>query len=167
MTRNFISNRLSRRAAERKPAARVTTNAGKGNLHMSGLIVVRDDDNCSDRAPARTRNITCAVCGRAIVHTSGRRPQVCSTRCRNRKNGRGRVRKAFLIGDTGGAAKRRKNNNDSNALQRAKTLSSRGIFGPVHVLAVEVFDRTWKPTISSSGVPVEVGRLRARALVAS
>jgi hypothetical protein len=160
MTRNFISNQLSRRAAERKPA---TANAGKGNLDMRELTV-RGDDNCSDRAPARTRNITCAVCGRAIVHTSGRRPQVCPTRCRNRKNGRGRVRKAFLIGDTGGTAKRRKNNNDSNALQRAKTLSSRGIFGPVHVLAVEVFDRTWKPTISSSGVPVEVGRLRERAL---
>src|SRR5262245_28543572 len=127
---------------------------------MRGLTVIRDDDNCSDRAPARTRNITCEVCGRAIVHTSGRRPQVCSTRCRNRKNGRRRVRKAFLIGgDTGGAAKRRKNNNESNALQRAKQQSSKGIFGPADVLAVEVFGRTWKSTISSSGVPVEIGRL--------
>jgi predicted nucleic acid-binding Zn ribbon protein len=147
--------------------ARVTANAGKGNLHMRELTVARDDDNCSDRAPARTRNIACAVCGRAIVHTSGRRPQVCSTRCRNRKNGRARVRKAFLIGDTGGAAKRRKNNNESNALQRANQQSSKGIFGPADVLAVEVFGRTWKSTISSSGVPVEIGRLRQRALVAS
>lgn len=166
MNRNFISNRLSRRAAERKPAARVTANAGKGNLDMRELTV-RGDDNCSDRAPARTRNITCAVCQRAIVHMSGRRPQVCSTRCRNRKNDRGRVRKAFLGGDTGAPAKRRKNNNESNALERAKTLSSRRIFGPADVLAVEVFGRTWKSTISSSGVPVEIGRWRARALVAS
>src|SRR5262245_55822027 len=104
---------------------------------MRGLTVVRDD-NYSDRAPARTRNIPCDVCGRAIVHTSGRRPQGWSTRYRNRKNGRGRVRKAFLIGDTGGAAKRRKNNNESNALQRAKHQSSKGIFGPADVLAVEV-----------------------------
>ena len=116
-------------ACRRKnPAARVTANAGKGNLDMRELTV--RDDNCSDRAPARTRNITCAVCQRAIVHMSGRRPQVCSTRCRNRKNDRGRVRKAFLGGDTGAPAKRRKNNNESNALERAKTLSSRGISGP-------------------------------------
>ena len=143
--------------------ALVTANAGKGNLHMRGLTVALDDDNCSDRAPARTRNITCEVCGRAIVHTLGRRPQVCSTRCRNRKNGRARVRN----GDTRGAAKRRKNNNGSNALQRAKLQPSKGIFGPADVLAVEVFGRTWKSTISSSGVPVEIGRLRQRALVAS
>jgi hypothetical protein len=112
-------------------------------------------------APARTRNITCAVCGRAIVHTSGRRPQVCSTRCRNRKKGRRRV------GDTGGAAKRRKNNNETNALQRAKQQSSIPILGPAAVLACELFDRKWQATVSSGGVVIEVGRLRQRALVAS
>jgi len=165
MTRNFISNQLSRPPPTENRRARVTANAGKGNLDMRGLTVVRDDDNCSDRAPARTRNLACAVCGRPIVHTSGRRPQVCSTRCRNRKNGRGRVRKAFLIGDTGGAAKCRKNNNESKTLQRAKTLSSRRIFAPADVLAVEAFNRTWKPAVSSSGIAIEVSRLRARALV--
>jgi hypothetical protein len=119
-------------------------------------------------ARAHTRNITCAVCGCPIIHTSGRRPRVCSTRCRNRKNGRTRVRKACLIGDTGRAAKRTKNNNESNALERAKTLSSRRIFGPADVLGVEVFGgRTWKPAKSSGGVDIEIGRLRPRALVAS
>jgi len=155
MSRNFMSHQSSRRAAERKLAR----TPAKGNLDMRELTVVRG----SDRATARTRNIACAVCGRPIVHTSGRRPQVCSTRCRNRKNGRARVRN----GDTRGAAKRRKNNNGSNALQRAKLQPSKGIFGPADVLAVEVFGRTWKSTISSSGVPVEIGRLRQRALVAS
>src|SRR5262249_32203345 len=134
---------------------------------MRGLTVARDDDNCSDRAPARTRNITCEVCGRAIVHTSGRRPQVCSTRCRNRKNGRRRVRKAFLGRDTVAPAKRQKKNNKINALQRAKMLSSRPILPPADVLAVEVFDRAWTPAISSGGVPIEIGRLRPRTLVAS
>src|SRR5215510_7295181 len=124
---------------------------------MRELTGVRDDDNWSDRAPARTRNITCEVCGRAIVHTSGRRPQVCSTRCRNRKNGRRRVRRA--------PAKRQKKNNKINALQRAKILSNRRIFAPADVLAVEVFDRAWTPAISSGGVPIEIGRLRPRTLV--
>jgi hypothetical protein len=51
------------------------------------------------------------------------------------------------------------------ALQVAKTLSSTRILGPADVLAVEVFDRAWTPTISSSGVPIEISRLRRRALV--
>jgi hypothetical protein len=131
---------------------------------MRGLTVARDDDNCSDRAPAGTRNITCEVCGRAIVHTSGRRPQVCSTRCRNRKNNPRRVRKAFLIGDSGGEAKCTKIGNENNALQRAKQQSSIPILGPAAVLACELFDRKWQPTVSSGGVVIEVGCLRQRAL---
>jgi hypothetical protein len=51
-----------------------------------------------------------------------------------------------------------------NALQRAKTLSSHRILAPERVLAVELFDRSWKPGISSGGVAVEIGRLRARAI---
>jgi hypothetical protein len=54
---------------------------------------------------------------------------------------------------------------ESNALQRAKTLSSRRILAPADVLAVEVFDRKWEPAVSSGGVAIEVARLRARALV--
>ena len=109
--------------------ALVTANAGKGNLHMRRLTVARDDDNCSDRAPARTRNITCEVCGRAIVHTSGRRPQVCSTRCRNRKNGRRRVRKAFLGRDTGAPAKRQKRIIKSMPCKGQKCCRT-GVFSP-------------------------------------
>src|SRR5262245_48635524 len=134
---------------------------------MRGLTVIRDDDNCSDRAPARTRNITCEVCGRAIVHTSGRRPQVCSTRCRNRKNNPRRVRKSFLIGDTGGEAKCTKISKENNCLQRVKRQSTIPILGPAAVLASELFDRKWRPAVSSGGVVVEVARLRQRALVTS
>jgi hypothetical protein len=50
-------------------------------------------------------------------------------------------------------------------LQRAKLLSSHGIVAPADVLAVEVFDRTWKAAVSSDGIAIEVSRLRARALV--
>ena len=39
------------------------------------------------------------------------------------------------------------------------------IVGPAHVLAVEVFNRDWRPTVSSGGVPIEVSRLRPRTLM--
>ena len=58
-----------------------------------------------------------------------------------------------------------KKDNKFKALQWAKSLSSYRILAPERVLAVELFDRSWKPGISSGGVAVEVGRLRARALV--
>jgi hypothetical protein len=57
-----------------------------------------------------------------------------------------------------------KKDNEFNALQRAKTLSSHGILGPAHVLALEL-DRDWQPAISSDGVAIEIGRLRTRFLV--
>ena len=44
-------------------------------------------------------------------------------------------------------------------------MTSHRILGPAAVLDIEVFDRAWQPAISSNGVVVEVGRLRARALV--
>jgi hypothetical protein len=58
-----------------------------------------------------------------------------------------------------------KKHSQSKALLRAKTLSSTRILAPERVLAVELFDRKWKPGISSGGVAIEVARLRARALV--
>jgi hypothetical protein len=58
-----------------------------------------------------------------------------------------------------------KKDNKFKALQWAKSLSSHRILAPERVLAVELFDRSWKPGISSGRVAVEVGRLRARALV--
>ncbi|HYZ44181.1 MAG TPA: hypothetical protein VE667_04935, partial [Xanthobacteraceae bacterium] len=68
-------------------------------------------------------------------------------------------------GDTRGTTKLEKKSSRNNALQRANLLSSRRIIGPSDVLAVEVFARAWQPAISSGGVPIEVGRLRTRALV--
>src|SRR5262245_16538647 len=59
------------------------------------------------------------------------------------------------------------NPHKSNALQRAKTLSSKRIFAPADVLAVEIFDRLWKPAISSNGLPISIAPLRQRTLVGS
>jgi len=67
--------------------------------------------------------------------------------------------------DTGAPSNPSKKVNKFKPLQRAKTLSSNRIFGPADVLDAEVFDRAWTPAVSSGGVAVEVGRLRAHALV--
>jgi len=112
-----------------------------------------------------SRILACDSCGKRVEHHAGRRPRFCSTRCRNRGNGQRRVRKARLRIDTRAPAKLRKNDNKNNAVQRAKTLSSHRIYGPADVLAVEVFGRAWVPAVSSGGVPIEMGRLRAWALV--
>jgi hypothetical protein len=53
----------------------------------------------------------------------------------------------------------------TNALQRAKQQSSIPILGPAAVLACELFDRKWQPTVSSGGIAVEISRIRPRALV--
>jgi hypothetical protein len=111
--------------------------------------------------PARI--VTCP-CGKQIEHRIGRRPRFCSARCKEKA--RTRVRRAFLDRDTVAPAKLEKKNSEYKAFQRAKMLSSRRIFGPADVLAVEVWGgRSWEPAISSDGVPFETGRLRARMLV--
>jgi hypothetical protein len=47
-----------------------------------------------------------------------------------------------------------------------KLAPSGPIMGPAHVLDAEVFGgRIWEHTVSSGGVPIQVGRLRARSLV--
>ena len=118
-----------------------------------------------ERKPSRI--LACDFCGKHIEHHIGRRPRFCSARCRNRENGRGRVRKALLGRHTRAPAKVKKKNNKFKALQRAKMLSSYRIFGPADVLAIEVFARGWQPSVSSDGVTIETSRLRARALVES
>jgi len=121
----------------------------------------------NQRPPARKRVLPCNSCGKQIEHRAGRRPRFCSTRCRNGENGRRRVRKARLGPATRAPAKLIRNVIRNNALQRAGKQSSRRILAPADVLAVEVWGgRKWSPAISSGGVPIEIGRLRERALVA-
>jgi hypothetical protein len=69
--------------------------------------------------------------------------------------------------DTGAPRKGPKKHKQFKALDRANLLSGRRILGPADVIAAEIWSdgRSWQPTISSDGVPIEVSRLRARALV--
>jgi len=117
-------------------------------------------------ASRRDAPVTCASCGREVQRRA-RQQRFCSDRCCNREIGRKRVRKAFLGRDTRAPANPPKKDKEFKVLQRGKKVSSHGILAPADVLAVEVFDRVWQPAISSDGVPVEIGRLRERALVAS
>src|SRR5262249_34696122 len=120
-----------------------------------------------ERKPSRI--VTCP-CGEQIEHRAGRRPRFCSDRCRKRGHYAQKVRKGVFSGvpvsDTALGTKRSRKDSRNKALQRAKTLSSHRIFGPADVLAIEVWgSRQWQPAVSSGGVAIEVGRLRARVLV--
>jgi hypothetical protein len=106
--------------------------------------------------------VNCPSCGRKVKRRA-RQQRFCSARCKEKA--RKRVRRAFLATDTGAPANPPKKDNKLKALQRAKTLSTTRILAPAHVLAVEVFNRSWQPAISSGGVAIEVGRLRSGALV--
>jgi hypothetical protein len=56
--------------------------------------------------------------------------------------------------------------NPPKNINEFKGANSCRIIGPEHVIDAEVFSgREWQPAISSGGVPIEIGRLRARALV--
>ena len=138
--------------------------AGKRELNMTDIARCGLSGNPNVSAKYASRRATCP-CGRVVEHRARRRPRFCSSRCRNRENGRGRVKKALLGRDTGAPAKLQKKHSKLKALQWAKTLSSHRIFSPADVLAVELFDRAWQPAVSSGGVPIEIGRLRQRALV--
>jgi hypothetical protein len=68
--------------------------------------------------------------------------------------------------DTGAPANRPKKANKLKALQRGGLLSSRRILAPADVLTIEVWGgRSWEASISSDGVPIEIGRLRERTLL--
>jgi hypothetical protein len=104
-------------------------------------------------------------CGRQVARHA-RQQRFCSTRCRQRAHYVEKVARGdFSARTVARPTNPPKKDNKFKALQWAKSLSSHRILAPERVLAVELFDRSWKPGISSGRVAVEVGRLRARALV--
>jgi hypothetical protein len=129
---------------------------------------VREARKAAFKVSRRDAPVVCASCGRQ-VRRRGRLQRYCSTRCRKRGHYAQKVRRGDFstpkLSDTALGTTLLQKGSTYNALQRAKTLSSHRIFGPADVLAVEMFDRTWKSGISGGGVAVEIGRLRARALV--
>jgi hypothetical protein len=117
------------------------------------------------KASRRDAPVICPVCERRVDRQM-RGQRYCSRRCRQRANYAAKVARGdFSTHTTALPTPPEKNKNKLKVLQRVKTLSSHRILAPERVLAVELFDRSWKPGISSGGVAVEVGRLRARALV--
>jgi hypothetical protein len=119
----------------------------------------------SYRAARRDAPVNCPSCGRKVQRRA-RQQRFCSRRCRQKANyGEKVARGDFSIRTIARPTNPPKKDNKFKALQWAKSLSSYRILAPERVLAVELFDRSWKSGISSGGVAVEVGRLRARALV--
>jgi hypothetical protein len=113
--------------------------------------------------------LVCESCRREVPRRA-RQQRYCSARCRKRGHYAQSVRtgvfSAVPLSDIALGTQLPKKSSQNKALQRANLLSSRRILAPADVLAVEVWGgRSWGPSISSGGVPIETGRLRARALV--
>jgi hypothetical protein len=116
-------------------------------------------------ASRRNAPVTCANCGRSVERYS-RQQRFCSRRCRQAAHYVEKVARGdFSTRTVARPTKPRKNDNKSKRLQWAIRQSGHRILAPTAVLAVEVFDRDWQVAISSDGVAIEIGRLRARALV--
>ena len=118
-------------------------------------------------ASRRDAPVCCVSCGRKVTRRA-RQQRFCSDRCRDQA--RTRVRGPQRGRSSAPAIKNRlrailptnppKNLNEIKGAQLAK------IVAPKDVIDVEVWDgREWRPATSSGGVPIEIGRLRKRALV--
>jgi hypothetical protein len=121
----------------------------------------------SYRAAHRHAPVNCPSCGRE-VQRQARHQRFCSTRCKEKA--RTRVRMPVGALPPGRLPKTRlklflptnspKKTNEISGAQQAKIRASKD------VLDIEIWgDRIWQPAISSDGVLIVIGRLRARALV--
>jgi hypothetical protein len=122
-------------------------------------------------APLTSRRdapVICAGCGRQVARQA-RQQRFCSARCKEKA--RTRARGPTLTTPTPVENNERtgifahgppEKLNEINRAFQAK------IRGPKRVIDVEVWGgRDWQSRTSSGGVPIEVSRIRARALVSS
>jgi endogenous inhibitor of DNA gyrase (YacG/DUF329 family) len=115
----------------------------------------------------RNSPVVCPSCGRQTRRRM-RRQRYCSKRCRQKAHYAQKVdRGDFSTRTIALPTTPHKKDNKLKALQRAKIQSSYRILAPARVLHVELFNRPWRPAISSDGVGVEISRIRPRALVGS
>jgi ribosomal protein L37AE/L43A len=138
---------------------------------MAGMIV----------PPRRDAPVCCPICGRRTKRRS-RQQVYCSRKCMRKGNYARKAADAFKkparyphCRDVPDAHKLE---NENNNLQRPKTessprrsvpprsISSRGIVGPRHVIQVEIIDsRHWEEVTSSDGVRSYVSYIGKRALI--
>lgn len=125
------------------------------------------DGASAGRNVRRDAPVICAGCGRKAQRRA-RQQRFCSDRCRDQA--RIRVRRPRMGRGSAPSiqnglpanlpADPPKNTNEIKGAQLAK------IIAPKDVIDVELWgSRRWQARISSGGVAVEIGRLRARALV--
>jgi hypothetical protein len=125
----------------------------------------------------RDAPVRCPICERTVKRQS-RQQIYCSPKCMRRANYARKVGSGELLGhDTALVPDPHKSANENNNLQRPKTesaprrggpprsISSRGIGGPRHVIQVEIIDsRNWEEVTSSDGVRSYVSYIGKRAL---
>jgi hypothetical protein len=120
------------------------------------------------KARQRDEPVICGHCGRTVRRRS-RQQLYCGRRCRVSAHRAKTVVQRAKMGPRYPTSRSetdpQKKNKKFSALQRAKMESSRRIIGPRPVLDIEVWDRTWEPTVNSDGAAVDVSRIRARPLV--
>jgi hypothetical protein len=129
------------------------------------------ETGAAGKRPLSTRRdapVICPVCERRVDRRM-RGQRYCSRRCRQKANYAAKVARGDFSTQTIALPTRPlKRANELRALQRVETQSSTRILAPADVLAVEVWGgRKWRAAITSGGVPIEIGRLRERALVSS
>jgi hypothetical protein len=119
------------------------------------------------RTSRRDAPVICAGCGRQVARQA-RQQRFCSARCKEKA--RTRARGPTLTTPTPVENNERTGvfahgpSEKLNIIKRAQ----RPIQAPQRVLDVVVWGgRDWQSRTSSGGVPIEVSRLRARALVSS
>jgi hypothetical protein len=124
--------------------------------------------------------VRCPICERTTKRRS-RQHVYCSRSCMRRANYARKAGSGLLPGqDTALVPDPHKSSNENNNLQRQKTgssprhsgpprtISSKGIVGPRHVIQVEVIDsRDWEEITSSDGVRSYVSYIGKRALIES
>ena len=139
------------------------------NLFLKVILMTNIDIGAPNRARHRNDMVVCPGCERRVARKS-RQQVYCSSKCRKRgayaKNGRTAIYSADLDRGSGFGTHPRKNGNEFNTLQWAKSGSSTGIKGPRRVIDAELFDgREWRDEISADGIRSQVSTLARRALV--
>jgi hypothetical protein len=172
-------------ARQRKCRAALARDAGKRNFDMQEIALRHHCRNrrCRSKLPTPTDipqrafctrfcfdsfyRSRCVVCERDITTDplTGQRRRLSTQRRYCGRKCAAQARQWPHRYHPSGHRRASKNSAAKSTLKSAVESNRARIVAPAHVLAVEVFDCAWQAAISSDGVPVEVSRLRFRALL--
>jgi len=122
---------------------------------------MRSDNTLTPERPEVVRRdapVTCEACGRAVARKA-RQQRYCSDRCR--ESCKKRSRKAGMGGYAGAPPNPPKSSSQINGVRGGKIGSTPSVYGPAHILDVEVFPGRWERAVSSDGVAYLIRRREA------